>query len=104
MIIWRGRRERSGYLVHRGSEREERDYEVVRSRNFVFPFIEYNIDKVPVDVATLLIVNHVNIGVLCLFGLCLCLCLWLNKRSGKYPNILRVWITIKYLCMNAKLL
>ena len=53
----------------------KRDYKVVRSRNFVLPFTEYNIDKVRVDVAAFLVVNHVNIGVLCLFVLCLCLCL-----------------------------
>ena len=46
------------------------------SRNFVISFIEYNKDKVPMDVATSLVVNHVNIGVLYLFVLCLCLCLW----------------------------
>ena len=34
------------------------------------PFTEYNKDKVPVDVATSLVVNHVNIGVLCPFVLC----------------------------------
>ena len=39
---------------------------MVHSRNFVLPFTEYNIDKVPVDVASFLVVNHVNIGVLCL--------------------------------------
>ena len=53
-------------MVHRGSEREERECEVVHNRNFVFPFIEYNIDKVPMDVAAFLVVNHVIIGVLCL--------------------------------------
>ena len=53
---------------------EERDCEVVHSRNFVFSFTEYNKEKVPVDVATSLVVNHVNIGVLCLFELCLWLC------------------------------
>ena len=42
----------------------------MRSRNFVTSFTEYNKDKVPVDVATSLVVNHVNIGVLCLFVLC----------------------------------
>ena len=36
----------------------------MRSRNFVFPFTEYNIDKVPMDVDAFLVVNHVNIGVL----------------------------------------
>ena len=76
LITERGRRECSGYLVSRGSKKEERNCEVVCSRNFVFPFTEYNIDKVLVDVATFLAVNHVNIGVLCSIMLCLCLCLW----------------------------
>ena len=31
------------------------------------PFTAYNKDKVHVDVAAFLVVNHVNIGVLCLF-------------------------------------
>ena len=35
LIIERERRECSGCLVHRGSEKEERNCEVVRSRNFV---------------------------------------------------------------------
>ena len=55
----------------------------MRRRNFVFPFIEYNIDKFPMDVATFLVVNHVNTGVLCLFMLCLCLCVWVNERYGE---------------------
>ena len=64
--------------MHRGSEEKrrevrERDYEEVRSRNFVTSFTEYNKDKVPVDVATSLLVNHVNLSALCLFMLCLCL-------------------------------
>ena len=54
-------------------EERERDYKEVRSRNFVTSFAEYNKDKVPVDVATSLVVNHINLGVLCLFMLCLCL-------------------------------
>ena len=76
LIIERERRERSGYLVRKGSKKEERDCEVVHSRNFVFPFTEYNIDKVPMVVASFLVVNHVNVGVLCSILLCLCLCLW----------------------------
>ena len=57
--------------MHRGSEeKKERDCEEVCSRNFVTSFNEYNKDKVPVDVATSLVVNHVNIGVLCPFVLC----------------------------------
>ena len=56
-------------------KRRERDYREVHSRNFVISFTGYNKDKVHVDVATPLVVNHINIGVLCLFVLCLCLCL-----------------------------
>ena len=48
-------------------EERERDCGEVCSRNFVTSFTEYNKDKVPVDVATSLVVNHVNIGVLCPF-------------------------------------
>ena len=51
-------------------ENKERDCEEVRSRNFLTSFTEYNKDKVPVDIATSLVVNHVNIGVLCPFVLC----------------------------------
>ena len=75
LIIERERRECSGCLVRRGSKKEERDCKEVRSRNFVFYFTKYNKDKVPMDVATSLVVNHVNIGVLCLILLCLWLCL-----------------------------
>ena len=39
----------------------------MRSRNFVTLFTEYNKDEVPVDVATSLVVNHINLGALCLF-------------------------------------
>ena len=42
----------------------------MRSRNFVTSFAEHNKDKVPMDVATSLVVNHVHIGVLCPFVLC----------------------------------
>ena len=42
----------------------------MRSRNFVISFTEYNKDKVPMDVATSLVVNHINIVVLCPFVLC----------------------------------
>ena len=58
--------------MHKGSEeKRERDYEEVHSGNFITLFTEYNKDKVPVDVATSLVVNHVNLGALCLFMLCL---------------------------------
>ena len=61
--------------MHRGFEKEERNYEVVHSRNFVFPFTEYKKDKVLVDIATSLVVNHVNISLLYLFESCLSLCM-----------------------------
>ena len=51
-------------------EKKERNYEEVHSRNLVTSFTEYNKDKVPMDVATSLVVNHVNLGVLYLFVLC----------------------------------
>ena len=61
--------------MHRGSkEKRERELQRVRNRNFVTSFVEDNKDKVPMDVATSLVVNHVNIGVLFLFELYLCLC------------------------------
>ena len=66
--------------MHRDSEekrREERErLQRVRSRDLITSFVEYNKDKVPMDVATSLVVNHVNLAALCLFMLCLCLCLW----------------------------
>ena len=53
----------------------------MRSRNFVTLFTEYNKDEVPMDVATSLVVNHVNLGVVCL--LC-CICVYgYVKRSPK---------------------
>ena len=67
--------------LKRREEKKEGDYEEVRSRNFVTSFEEYNKDKVVVDVATTLVVNHVNLGVLCLFVLCLCLYLCQSYRS-----------------------
>ena len=45
----------------RREEKKEEDCEEVHSRNFVTSFTEYNKDKVPVDVATSLVVNHVNL-------------------------------------------
>ena len=54
-------------LCVEAQRKKKRDYEEVRNRNFVTSFTEYNINKVLVDVATSLVVNHVNIGVLCLF-------------------------------------
>ena len=98
-------RECSGYFVCRGfKEKRERDYKEVHSRNFVTSFTEYNKDKVPLDVATSLVVNHVNIGVLCLFVLCLCLCLRRSYRSKIIHKHLKDWIIVGILCMNAKLL
>ena len=73
--------EHSSHFVRRGCEEKRREekkegnYEEVHSRNVVTSFIEYNKDKVLVDVATSLAVNHINLGALCLFMLCLCLCL-----------------------------
>ena len=58
---------RRGLEERRREEKKERDCEEVCNRNFVTSFTEYNKDKVPMDVATSLVVNHVNIGVLCLF-------------------------------------
>ena len=56
--------------------REEREgLRELSSRNFVTSFTEYNKDKVPMDVATSLVVNHINLGVLCLFEFYLYLCL-----------------------------
>ena len=66
----------------------------MRSRKFVTSFTEYNKDKVPVDVATSSLVNHVNIGVLCLFVLCLCLCLWWSYRSKIIHKHLKDWIIV----------
>ena len=75
-------RERSSYFVRKSSkEKKERDCKELCSRNFVTSFTEYNKDKVHVDVATSLVVNHVNLGVLCLFVLCLCLYLCQSYRS-----------------------
>ena len=84
-------------------EKKERYYEEVCSRNFVTSFAEYNKDKVHVDITTSLVVNHVNLGVSCLFELYLCLRVLLGYRSRKYLNIRRVWITIECLCINGKL-
>ena len=53
----------------RREEKEGRYCEEVHSRNFVTPFTKYNKDKVPVDVATSMVVNHVNLGAWCLFML-----------------------------------
>ena len=39
---------------------------MVHSGTLYLPFTEYQIDKVDVDVASFLVVNHINIDVLCL--------------------------------------
>jgi hypothetical protein len=71
--------------VRRGSkEKRERDYKEVHSRNFVTSFPEYNKDKVPVNIATSLVVNHVNIGVLCPFVL---YCVYVYGRVTDLDNI-----------------
>ena len=44
----------------RGREREREKLRVVCSGTLYFPFTEYHIDKVPVDVAAFLVVNHVK--------------------------------------------
>ena len=104
---WSNKRERESTLtilcIEALKRREEREkLREVRSRNFVTSFTEYNKDKVPVDIATSLVVNHVNLGVLCLFVLCLYLCLWQSYRSKiKHKND---QITIGISCMNVKLL
>ena len=51
-------------LCAKALKRRERDCKEVHSRNFVISFTKYNKDKVPVDVATSLVVNHANIDVL----------------------------------------
>ena len=68
LIILRERRERFGYFVRRGSKREER--ETVKwcpVGTLYFPFTEYNIDKVLVDVATFLVSEPCKILVYCVW-------------------------------------
>ena len=64
LIILRERREGSGCLVCRGSKRERKRerqrLRVVLSGTLYFPFTKYHIDKVPVDVAAFLVVNHIK--------------------------------------------
>ena len=79
-VYWSRKRESALAILHaeapkRREEKRERDYKEVRSMNFVTSFTEYNKDKVLVDVATSLVVNHINLGVVFIV-LCLCLCLW----------------------------
>ena len=55
--------------MHRSpKKREERETVKSAQLELCIPFTTYNKDEVPVDVATSLVVNHINIGVLCLFG------------------------------------
>ena len=75
-VLWPFCAQRLWREEKRREEKKERDYEEVCSWNFVTSFTEYNKDKVPMDVATSLVVNHVNIGVLCL-----CLYLGQSYRS-----------------------
>ena len=56
------------------------------------------------DVATSLVVNHVNIGVLCPFVLCCVYAYGGVTDLDKYLKILKVWITVGILCMNVNLL
>ena len=60
LIILRERRESFGCLVRRGSEGERERLRVVCSGTLYFPFTKYHIDKVPMDVAAFLVVNHVK--------------------------------------------
>jgi hypothetical protein len=69
-------------LKRREEKKRERLRRSARSE-LCNPFAKYNKDKVPMDVATSLVVNHVNLGVLCLFMLCLCLCLWRSCSSRR---------------------
>ena len=62
---------------------------MVCSRNFVYPLLNIIEDKVHVDIATSLVVNHVNIGLLYLLELYLCLHVWLSNRYGKYLKHLK---------------
>ena len=68
-VLVREEREESALaiLCAEALKRRERDCKHMCSRKFVTSFTEYNKDKVSVDVATSLVVNHVNIGVLCPF-------------------------------------
>ena len=59
-------------------KREEKERDIVKKcaiRSFVTLLLNNNKDKVPMVVATSLVVNHVNLGALYLFMLYLCL--WL---------------------------
>ena len=50
-------------------EEKERKRRLRRSaqKELCIPYSEYNKDEVPVDVATSLVVNHVNPGALCMY-------------------------------------
>ena len=56
-------------------ERERERLRVVRSGTLYFPFTEYHIDKVHVDVAAFFVVNHVKYQCI-VFGYVICLSLW----------------------------
>ena len=109
-VYWSRKREREcGLAIFyvealKRREERERDYGEVHNRNFVTSSTKYNKDKVPVAVATLLVVNHVNIVVLWPFVLCCVYAYGEVTDLDKYLNILKVWITVGILCMNMKLL
>ena len=48
-------------------KRKRKHCEEVRSKELCNPYFEYNKAKVPVDVATSLVVNHIDSGVLYLY-------------------------------------
>ena len=66
-------REESALAILCTEAPKRRKRETVKSaqQELCNPFTKDNKDKVPVDVATSLVVNHVNLGALCLFMLCL---------------------------------
>ena len=51
-------------LGEKKEKRKRKNCEEVRSKELCNPYFEYNKAKVLVDVATSLVVNHVNIGML----------------------------------------
>ena len=71
------------------------------SRNFVTSFAEDNKDKVLVDVDASLVVNHVNLSVLCLFVLCFCLYLCQSYRYKIRHKRDQIIVVIS--CMNVKI-
>ena len=56
--------------------RERKRLRVVRSGTLYFLFVEYQINKVPMDVVAFLVVNHIKYQCIVFVMLCLCLSLW----------------------------